>query len=86
MPTIMPIRELKDTAKISAIVRETEEPVFITKNGYSEMVIMSPEVYDREKFYQKIFEKLIASEHAVARGELLEAHTAIAEIRKSHAL
>lgn len=48
MPKIIPIRELKNTATISKYVEETNEPVFITKNGYGSMVIMSLEVYERE--------------------------------------
>ena len=48
MPKIIPIRELKNTASISKYVEETNEPVFITKNGYGSMVIMSLKVYERE--------------------------------------
>jgi prevent-host-death family protein len=48
MPKIIPIRELKNTASISKYVEETNEPVFITKNGYGSMVIMSIEVYEKE--------------------------------------
>lgn len=47
MPKILPIRELKNTASISKFVEETNEPVFITKNGYGSMVIMNLEVYER---------------------------------------
>lgn len=48
MPKIIPIRELENTASISKYVEETNEPVFITKNGYGSMVIMSIEVYEKE--------------------------------------
>jgi prevent-host-death family protein len=48
MPKIIPIRELKNTATISKYVEETNEPVFITKNGYGTMVIMSLDVYEKE--------------------------------------
>lgn len=48
MPKIIPIRELKNTASISKYVEETNEPVFITKNGYGSMVIMSIDVYENE--------------------------------------
>jgi PHD/YefM family antitoxin component YafN of YafNO toxin-antitoxin module len=48
MPKIIPIRELKNTASISKYVEETNEPVFITKNGYGSMVIMNLKVYERE--------------------------------------
>lgn len=48
VPKIIPIRELKNTATISKFVEESNEPVFITKNGYGSMVMMSMEVYERE--------------------------------------
>ena len=48
MPKIIPIRELKNTASISKYVEETNEPVFVTKNGYGSMVIMSIAVYEKE--------------------------------------
>ncbi len=48
MPRIIPIRELKNTASISKYVNESNEPVFVTKNGYGSMVLMSIEVYERE--------------------------------------
>jgi len=48
MPKIIPINELKNTASIAKFVEESNEPVFITKNGYGSMVLMSIEVYERE--------------------------------------
>ena len=48
MPRIIPIRDLKNTATISKYVEESNEPVFVTKNGYGSMVIMSIDVYERE--------------------------------------
>jgi len=48
MPRIVPIKELKNTATISKLVEESNEPVFVTKNGYGSMVLMSMDVYERE--------------------------------------
>lgn len=48
MPQIVPIKELKNTATISKLVEESKEPIFITKNGYGTMVMMSMDVYERE--------------------------------------
>ena len=49
MARIIPIRDLKDTAKISELCHSSDEPVFITKNGYDDMVIMSSKVYEAQK-------------------------------------
>lgn len=47
MPHIIPIKDLKNTSEISELCHNTEEPVYITKNGYGDMVIMSMEVFER---------------------------------------
>ena len=42
MPKIIPIRELKNTATISKYVQESNEPVFVTKNGYGSTLTANP--------------------------------------------
>ena len=46
MPQIIPIKDLKNTSEISDMCHKTEEPIYITKNGYGDMVIMSMEIYE----------------------------------------
>ena len=46
MPIIIPITDLRNTTKISELCHGKNEPVFITKNGYSDLVIMSMEAYE----------------------------------------
>ena len=46
MPQIIPIKDLKNTSEISDMCHRTEEPIYITKNGYGDMVIMSMESYE----------------------------------------
>ena len=47
MPIIMPIKDLRNTTEISNIAHKEQEPIFITKNGYSDLVVMSSELYDK---------------------------------------
>lgn len=47
MPKIIPIRELRDTNTLSEMCHSTDEPIFITKNGYGDMVIMSLEAFEK---------------------------------------
>ena len=47
MPLIMPIKDLRNTTEISNIAHKEQEPIFITKNGYSDWVAMSSELYDK---------------------------------------
>lgn len=47
MPIIKPISDLRNNfSEISRIVHEDNEPVFLTKNGYGDMVVMSIEQYE----------------------------------------
>lgn len=47
MPLIMPIKDLRNTTEISNIAHKEQEPIFITKNGYRDLVVMSSELYDK---------------------------------------
>lgn len=59
MPHIRPVSDLRNNfADISRIVHETAEPVFLTKNGYGDMVVMSMEAYEKFKLDIMIYEKL----------------------------
>ena len=46
MPQIRPITDLRNTNEISDICHARREPVFITKNGYCDLVVMSIETYE----------------------------------------
>ena len=59
---ILPIKDLSDTNKISDLCNESNEPIFITKNGYGDMVVMSiktdEEKLERIEMYEAILEGL----------------------------
>lgn len=40
MSEIRPIKDLRDTNKISALCHSKNEPIFITKNGYGDLVYL----------------------------------------------
>lgn len=46
LPKVIPINELKNTAQISKTCHESQVPIVITKNGYSDMVLMSVRLYE----------------------------------------
>lgn len=62
VPKIRPITDLKKTSEISDYCHKIDEPVFITKNGYSDLVIMSVETFEREMFRQEVYLKLAEAE------------------------
>lgn len=48
MPYIRPVSDLRNNfADISRIVQKTSQPIFLTKNGYGSMVVMSMEAYEQ---------------------------------------
>lgn len=44
---IVPMRDLKNTVEIERKCAESNEPVFVTKNGYGRLVVMDIEYYER---------------------------------------
>ena len=85
MPQIIPIRDLKKTAEISDMCHNSEEPIYITKNGYGDMVIMSMETYEELLSTDQIDKAIFEAEREVAEGaELLDAREALGELRRKH--
>ena len=68
MPTIMPIRDLRNTSEISEMAHKMQEPIFITKNGYSDLVVMSAELYDRFARINRIDQAIYEAEKEVEEG------------------
>ena len=72
MPQIIPIKDLKNTAEISELCHRSEEPVYITKNGYGDMVIMSIENYERAMKKLRMYQALETSERQIKEGSVKE--------------
>jgi prevent-host-death family protein len=58
-----------DYNQISNLVRETAEPVYITKNGEGDMVVISIEAYERREKLLNLKEKLLIAEEQRINGE-----------------
>lgn len=70
MPQIIPIKDLKDTAAVSDLCHRVDEPVFITKNGYVDMVLMNIEI----------------SEAQIKSGKTKDAKKALKSVRDKYGL
>ena len=68
MPVIMPIKDLRNTSEISDIAHKIQEPIFITKNGYSDLVVMSSELYDKFAKSKRIDQAIYESEKEMEEG------------------
>jgi len=81
MPRIIPIRDLKNTSEISQLCHSVKEPIYITKNGYGDMVIMSMETYNERMYMSEVYEKLVAAEEQVEYGKVLNANDVLKKLR-----
>lgn len=86
MPHIIPIRDLKDTAAISQMCNESNTPIYITKNGYGDMVIMSMKAYEERLLMLDVYRCLDEAEEEVQSGKLLDARQAMKELRAKYEL
>ena len=70
MPLIKPISDLRNKAnEISELAHRSDEPVFITKNGEGDMVVMSLAHYSRLQLRLELFSKLAVAQAQKAAGD-----------------
>ena len=83
MPIIIPIKELRNTTEISNIAHKEQEPIFVTKNGYSDLVVMSSELYDKFTKNNRIDHAIYESEQELLNGaEAVDADKVFTELEK----
>ena len=69
MPSIRPISELRNSAnEISDFCRQTREPVYITRNGTGDMVILSMEEFELQQALIDLYGKLAIAEQEISDG------------------
>ena len=83
MPKIKPITELRNTTEISEVCHSELEPVFITKNGYADMVVMSMETYDQLIKMNNVDTAILKSEND-SNPELIDAKEGLNSLRRKH--
>ena len=56
MKMIRPVSDLRNNfADISKTVHETAQPVFLTKNGYGDMVVLSMDAFENLQFESEVY-------------------------------
>ena len=82
MPQIVPIRDLRNTNEISQLCHAKDEPIFVTKNGYGDLVVMSMKTYDSLTKISDIDNAISSSEAKIKdKGSLLDAKDALKSLR-----
>lgn len=85
MPQIRPITDLRNTNEISEICHAKKEPVFITKNGYGDLVVMSIETYEQMIEDMEIDSAIAEAEEELKNGaELVDAKVTLASLRRKY--
>lgn len=86
MPHIIPIKDIKNTAAISDLCHKTGEPIYVTKNGYGDMVIQSIQSFEEQKTKIELYKKLFKSDLQFKNGETKEAFQFIRELEMKYGL
>lgn len=85
MPQIRPITDLRNTNEISEICHAQKEPVFITKNGYGDLVVMSIETYEEMLENRALDVSIFEAEAEYAANQTLhDARSALALLRRKY--
>ena len=83
---IVPIKDLKNTTAISERCHNAAEPIFVTKNGYGDMVIMSIDTYEERMGFIDMLQKLKLSEIQFSEGKTKDAREALSELRAEYGI
>lgn len=86
MPQIIPIKDLKNTSEISEKCHRLNEPMFITKNGYGDMVIMSIEAYEKMSYMNDIYAKIKQGEKSIDENKTMTAKQSVDALRSKYEL
>lgn len=83
---IVPMRDLKNTVEIERRCDESNEPVFITKNGYGRLVVMNMECY--EKTMKKMSEASIINKGIAdfENGRVVDGKSTMKKLREKHGI
>ncbi len=81
--SIRPVSDLRNNfADISKTVHETQKPVFLTKNGFGDMVVLSMDAYENLQFESEVYFKLQAAEkEAKLTDKRFSAKEVLAELK-----
>lgn len=83
MPQIRPITDLRNTNEISEICHSKMEPVFITKNGYGDLVIMSIQTYEQMLEVNEMDSAITEAEYE-RKDAPMDARDALTALRRKH--
>lgn len=76
--TIRPVSKCQSNFnEVAELCRNEREPVFITKNGYEDLVLMRVQDYKRDIARLELYDKLVAAQRQIDAGDPVIAHDAL---------
>lgn len=81
---IIPIRDLKNTVEVERRCAEENGPVFITKNGYSRLVVMDIDYYEKTMRKMDEAKSILDGLEDAKSGNTVYGDTAISNIRSKY--
>lgn len=58
-----------DYGRISSLAHESEEPIYITKNGEGDLVVMSIDAFEKREQLMRLRSKIMIAEQSRLSGE-----------------
>ena len=86
MPQIIPIKDLKNTSEVSELAHSVDEPIYVTKNGYGDMVLMSMELFENIHKRWDVYRDIEISEEQIRQGRTKDARKALESVREKYGL
>jgi PHD/YefM family antitoxin component YafN of YafNO toxin-antitoxin module len=81
MPEIRPVSDLQThLSDISKYVHESGEPLYLTENGYGDMVVMSAAAFDNKLFEMELYYKIREAEIEAAATDVRYTHEEVFEM------
>lgn len=87
MQNIIPMRDLSTkTSQIAQQCEESGQPVFVTRNGYGSLVVMSLEAYQKQMLMLEDVKRIDQSLEQIDRGEGVDFYKFMEDIKTKHEL
>ena len=84
MVNIVPLTEMRDTNKFVEKCKNSKDPIFITKNGYGDLVCMSIQVYEEMIEKVDVQRKLYEGIKEMHEGKVIDGQTFIKTVTEKY--
>ena len=80
--TVKPSTAIRaDYKKFSELCHQTDDPILVTNNGESDLVVMSHDAFCRREAWYRLQMKLAAADRQMAEGMMLDHNDVMARLR-----